>query len=72
MQTPQTFRVDIIRRAIGEVRKRGLLVTDDTAACELIDQPVELVVGPAPNPKVTRREDLLYVEMLLRGAESCS
>jgi 2-C-methyl-D-erythritol 4-phosphate cytidylyltransferase len=72
VQTPQTFRVDIIRRAIGEVRKRGLLVTDDTAACELIDQPVELVVGPAPNPKVTRREDLLYVEMLLRGAESCS
>lgn len=72
VQTPQTFRVDIIRRAMGEVRKRGLLVTDDTAACELIDQPVELVVGRAPNPKVTRREDLPYVEMLLRGAESCS
>jgi 2-C-methyl-D-erythritol 4-phosphate cytidylyltransferase len=70
VQTPQTFRVEIIRRAISEVRKRGLLITDDTAACELINQPVQLVVGPCPNPKVTRPEDLPYVEMLLRGSES--
>jgi 2-C-methyl-D-erythritol 4-phosphate cytidylyltransferase len=70
VQTPQTFRVEIIRRAISEVRKRGLLITDDTAACELISQPVQLVVGPGPNPKVTRPEDLPYVEMLLRGSES--
>jgi 2-C-methyl-D-erythritol 4-phosphate cytidylyltransferase len=70
VQTPQTFRVEIIRRAISEVRKRGLLVTDDTAACELIEQPVQLVVGPGPNPKVTRPEDVPYVEMILQSAES--
>jgi len=66
VQTPQTFRVEIIRRALSEVRRRGLLLTDDTAACELIGQPVQLVVGPGPNPKVTRPEDLPYIEMLLR------
>jgi 2-C-methyl-D-erythritol 4-phosphate cytidylyltransferase len=67
VQTPQTFRVEIIRRALSEVRQRGLLVTDDTAACELIGQPVQLVVSAEPNPKVTRPEDLGYVEAVLRG-----
>jgi 2-C-methyl-D-erythritol 4-phosphate cytidylyltransferase len=67
VQTPQTFRVKIIRRALSEVRQRGLLVTDDTAACELIGQPVRLVVSAQPNPKVTRPEDLPCVEALLRG-----
>jgi 2-C-methyl-D-erythritol 4-phosphate cytidylyltransferase len=67
VQTPQTFRVEIIRRALSEVRRRGLLVTDDTAACELIGQPVRLVVSAQPNPKVTRPEDLPCVEALLRS-----
>ena len=67
VQTPQTFRVEVIRRALAEVRRRGLLVTDDTAACELIGQPVQLVPSPQPNPKVTRPEDLPCVEALLHG-----
>jgi 2-C-methyl-D-erythritol 4-phosphate cytidylyltransferase len=66
VQTPQTFRVDIIRRALSAVRQKGLLVTDDTAACELIGQPVQLVLSTEPNPKVTRPEDLPYVEAVLR------
>ena len=65
VQTPQTFRVEIIRRALSEVRQRGLLVTDDTAACELIGQPVQLVLSAQPNPKVTRPEDLPCVEAIL-------
>ena len=70
VQTPQSFRVEIIRRALEVVRKKGLLVTDDTAACEMIGQPVELVLSSAPNPKVTRVEDLLYVEFLLKTQNS--
>jgi len=66
VQTPQTFRVEVIRRALAEVRRQGMLVTDDTAACELIGQPVRLVVSAQPNPKVTRPEDLPYIESLLR------
>ena len=65
VQTPQTFRVDVIRRALSEVRRRQLHVTDDTAACELISQPVRLVSVAGPNPKVTRPEDLPYLEWLL-------
>lgn len=69
VQTPQTFRVDVIRRALALVRERNLLVTDDTAACELIGQAVELVDSPDPNPKVTVPADLPYISILL-GAES--
>src|SRR5882672_417803 len=29
VQTPQTFRVEVIRRALAAVREKGLLVTDD-------------------------------------------
>ncbi len=65
VQTPQTFRVEIIRRALSQAREMGLQVTDDTAACEVIGQPVKLVFVPGPNPKVTVPEDLAYVEMLL-------
>jgi 2-C-methyl-D-erythritol 4-phosphate cytidylyltransferase len=65
VQTPQTFRVQLIRRALAEVRRRGLLVTDDTAACEVIGEPVQLVSSPEPNPKVTRPEDLPYVAAVL-------
>jgi len=69
VQTPQTFRVEIIRRALAEVFKRGLVVTDDTAACELVGQPIKLVVSTQPNPKVTRPEDLPYLALLLRNGQ---
>ena len=67
VQTPQTFQVQVIRRALAEVRQRGIRVTDDTAACELIGQPVELVLVAEPNPKVTSPEDLPYIEGLLQN-----
>ncbi len=70
VQTPQTFRVEIIRHALAEVRKRKLHVTDDTAACELVGQPVKLVLSSSPNPKLTRTEDLAYIEYLLRRSDS--
>jgi 2-C-methyl-D-erythritol 4-phosphate cytidylyltransferase len=66
VQTPQSFRVEIIRKALAAVREKGLLVTDDTAACELIGQPVRLVESLRPNPKVTVPADLHYIELLLR------
>ena len=70
VQTPQAFRAGTIRRALLQVRERGLVVTDDAAACELIGQPVRLVPSSAPNPKVTLPADLPYIELLLRGMEA--
>jgi 2-C-methyl-D-erythritol 4-phosphate cytidylyltransferase len=67
VQTPQTFRVAVIRRAISAAREKGLVLTDDTAACELIGQPVQLVKSVTPNPKVTVPADLPFIESLLRA-----
>jgi 2-C-methyl-D-erythritol 4-phosphate cytidylyltransferase len=67
VQTPQCFQVEVIRRALQAVREQGLQITDDTAACDLIGQPVQMVAGTAPNPKVTLPSDLPYIELLLRG-----
>ena len=68
VQTPQCFRREVICKALEAVRRKGLVVTDDTAACELIGQPVKLVPGANPNPKVTVPADLPYIELLLRRA----
>jgi 2-C-methyl-D-erythritol 4-phosphate cytidylyltransferase len=64
VQTPQTFQVAVIRRALAEVRRCGVQVTDDTSACEFIGQPVRLVTS-GPNPKVTLPADLAAVAALL-------
>jgi 2-C-methyl-D-erythritol 4-phosphate cytidylyltransferase len=68
VQTPQTFRVEVIRRAISAARQKNLIFTDDTAACELIEQPVRLVAGTTPNPKVTVPGDLPLIEALLKSS----
>ena len=65
VQTPQTFKIEVIRRALTAVRQGGLLITDDTAACELIGQHVKLVESPYPNPKVTVPADLPHIGLLL-------
>ncbi len=65
VQTPQTFRAPVIRRALQAARDQGLKLTDDTAACELIGQPVRLVPCTTPNPKVTVPGDLPFIASLL-------
>lgn len=67
VQTPQAFRLEVITRALSEVRNGGLVVTDDTSACELIGQSVRLVEGRAPNPKATSPADLPGLEAVLRS-----
>jgi 2-C-methyl-D-erythritol 4-phosphate cytidylyltransferase len=67
VQTPQTFQVQVLKNALEAVKKKGLLVTDDTAACELIGQPVRLISSQTPNPKVTIPADVAYIELLLKA-----
>jgi 2-C-methyl-D-erythritol 4-phosphate cytidylyltransferase len=72
VQTPQCFRTEVIRRALAAVREKGLHVTDDTAACELIGQPVRLVESRHPNPKLTSPGDIPFVEALLHEMDAPS
>jgi 2-C-methyl-D-erythritol 4-phosphate cytidylyltransferase len=68
VQTPQAFQLPVIKRALRQVIERNLLVTDDTAACELIGQAVKVVESMTPNPKLTLSADLPYFQFLFDNA----
>lgn len=66
VQTPQTLRFELLCRAYAAVRERGIVVTDEAAAVELLGEPVKLVETTFLNLKVTAPNDLATVEALLR------
>jgi 2-C-methyl-D-erythritol 4-phosphate cytidylyltransferase len=68
-QTPQIFRLDLIRHAYAKVFEDDVEVTDDAAAVERLGKPVEVVQSSWPNPKITTQDDLAFAEWLLRKEE---
>lgn len=63
--TPQMFRLDLLLRALREALVRGLVVTDDAGAVELLGLAPLLVEGHADNIKITRPEDLPLAHFFL-------
>jgi len=68
METPQVFARGLIVRGYARARARGLHLTDDAAAVELLGHPVALLENPLPNPKLTTPADLAYAEFLVGRA----
>lgn len=66
-QTPQTFRVGVIKGAHEYARSHGLCVTDDATLVRRAGGIVKLVLGSPLNLKVTTPEDLVLAELLIRG-----
>lgn len=69
-QTPQMFRLDELRVALHGALKQGLAVTDEASAMELAGYPVQLIVGPPGNLKVTVPADLPLADWYLQAAGS--
>jgi len=67
-QTPQVIRRDWLEAAVDAAVAAGRRGTDDAQLIEWMGYPVEVVEATAPNPKITRREDLLLAETLLGEA----
>ncbi len=65
VQTPQTVQMQLLREAYGLVLKKGIVVTDEAAAVEMLGQRVDLVETPFLNLKVTTPSDLAMAEALL-------
>ncbi len=61
-QTPQTFRVAVIRAAHEHAQREGFLGTDDASLVRRAGHPVKLVRGTAHNFKVTTPDDLALAE----------
>jgi 2-C-methyl-D-erythritol 4-phosphate cytidylyltransferase len=70
VQTPQTFKVALLRKAYEAVRKKKMVVTDDASAAELVTKTINLVPATVPNIKITTVEDLPVVAVLLERMET--
>ena len=64
-QTPQTFRIDVIRAAHEQAMREGFVGTDDSSLVEHAGGRVACVDSPRDNIKVTVPEDLKLVEAVL-------
>lgn len=64
-QTPQTFRADVLRRAMRNAEDTGLAGTDEASLVESIGGRVAVVEGSPANIKVTTPDDWRYLEWRL-------
>ena len=58
VQTPQAFAVQTLKKAYAKVVEEKKVVTDDSAAVELLGEPVKIFESNAVNIKITTVEDL--------------
>lgn len=69
-QTPQMFRLDLLRSALEHAAARAIEITDEAAAMEAQSRRPRLVRGRKSNIKVTFPEDLALAEFWLARKES--
>jgi 2-C-methyl-D-erythritol 4-phosphate cytidylyltransferase len=65
IQTPQTFRFDLIQQAHRRAHRAGYAETDDAALVERLGHPVYVVESTYDNIKVTTRRDLILAEAMI-------
>jgi len=65
IQTPQTFRLSVIRKSFAQPERPSF--TDDASVAESAGFPVTLIEGAYQNIKITTAEDLLWAEAFLAG-----
>ena len=63
--TPQAFRFEVLRRAfdLGDISE----ATDECYLVEKLGHPIAFVEGSSRNIKITRPEDLMFAEAIIRG-----
>jgi len=64
-QTPQVFRVEVLREAMAKAAAEGFVGTDEAEIVERIGVPVSVVAGDPGNIKITDRADLVTAERWL-------
>ncbi len=66
VQTPQVFNASLIKAAISDAKRNGLVLTDDCSAVERIGANVSITEGSPENIKITRPSDLVVAAAILR------
>jgi len=70
IQTPQTFRKDLILGAYRKAYEEGFEGTDDASLVEREGKVVKVLLGSPENIKITTLEDLSLAEKILASWES--
>jgi 2-C-methyl-D-erythritol 4-phosphate cytidylyltransferase len=66
-QTPQAFRLSLIRQAHESAVRQDWLATDDASLLEQMGAAVHVIAGSRHNLKITRPEDVGLAEVYLRS-----
>jgi 2-C-methyl-D-erythritol 4-phosphate cytidylyltransferase len=69
-QTPQVFRVEILREAFERAKKDEYYGTDESSLVERMDHPVSIVRGSERNIKITRPGDLALAGFYLQEEQA--
>lgn len=69
VQTPQVFQGSLLKAALQSAVEKGIAITDDCGAVELLGKVVFLVDGEEENLKITTPVDMILAEALLRARE---
>jgi len=65
-QTPQVFRIDLLRRAYQQAEQDGFVATDEAGLVERLDVEVSVVLGSDRNIKITKPSDMALARLFLR------
>jgi 2-C-methyl-D-erythritol 4-phosphate cytidylyltransferase len=69
-QTPQVFRIEVLREAFERAQKDEYYGTDEASLVERINHPVAIVRGSERNIKITRPSDLTLARAFLQEERS--
>ncbi|MEH7413866.1 2-C-methyl-D-erythritol 4-phosphate cytidylyltransferase [Neobacillus drentensis] len=69
VQTPQAFRISLLKEAYEKAEKDQFLGTDDASLVERLNYPVSIVEGDYDNIKLTTPEDLYFAEAIIKKRE---
>jgi len=69
IQTPQTFKYNLISQAYLKAKENGTQATDDASLIEQMGLKVKLIMGNYENIKITTPEDLIIAEAILKSKE---
>ncbi len=66
VQTPQTFKYQLIMRAHHYARENQIQATDDASLIEQIGYKVKIISGSYDNIKITTIDDLIIAEAIIK------
>ena len=63
-QTPQTFKMEILKKALKNAKENSILATDEAQLVEMVGGQIAVVEGSPTNIKITTREDWELAEVI--------